>query len=170
MLYSTKLEEMAIYLREKLEINPEIILNPSHLNELSQKIQEHFKNFTIVYTSGLSKLILNNQKYFIMNIYGDEENRFYDLVEQFTFALLLDKKSLSYEQLHHSEYMFPRSWSACQNRAHYFMLAFMMPQKAFYSTMSKYLCEDGLTIRMYKMQENVNKYCYRRGIDLQMWP
>ena len=169
MLYTTELEEMAIHLREKLEIDSGIILNPSHLNELSEKIQKHFKFFSIVQTKGLSKLISNNQKYFIMNIFGDEESRFYDLVEQFTFAIALDKSLLTYGQLHHSEFMFPRIWSVWQDKAHYLMLAFMMPQKAFCSEMSKYLCEDGQAIRIYNMQENVNKYCYRRGLDLKLW-
>ena len=51
----------------------------------------------------------------------------------------------------------------------YLMLAFMMPETAFYSALTKYSSADNSTVHMFKMQKEVNKYCYKRGKDLYIW-
>lgn len=164
MLNTVVLEEMATTLREILEIDPEIILNPSHLEELSKKIEANLEGFKIVSTQGEPWLLLENEKNFTIHIVGNEESRFYDLVEQLAFAIMLDKKSLNYQQLQKSVIRFTET-----KESNYLMLAFMMPKKAFYSAMTQYSSADGSTIRMFDMQKEVNKYCYKRGKDLQIW-
>lgn len=167
MFNKVAMEDFAMSLRDLLEIDSKIILNPNHLDTLSQKIEEKLEGFKIVHSEHTTKLILENTNFFTIHICGNEENQFYDLVEQLTFAILLDKRSLNAYQLKHTEFYFPRI-SKDNGAAHYLMRAFMMPSKAFSSTLTKYSLGDG-SIRMIEMQREVNKYCYKRGIDLQIW-
>lgn len=168
MLNKVAMEDFAMTLRDILEIDSQTILNPNHLDELCKKIEEHLEGFKIVHTKHTTKLVLENTNFFTIHICGNEETKFYDLVEQLILATLLDKKSLSAYQLQHSEFYFPRFVANDQGKTRYVMRAFMMPSKAFYSILQEYLLGDG-SIRMIEMQREVNKYCYKRGIDLQIW-
>lgn len=168
MLNTLALEDMATTLREILNIDSEIILNQTHLKELSQKIEEHFEGYKIITGEDGPLLILDNENFFTIYICGNKETQFYDLVRLFTFSILLDKKSLTQYELQHSTYKFPR-FSTNHGADDYLMLAFMMPIKAFVSATTEYSSGDGSSIDMFKMQSEVNKYCYKRGIDLQMW-
>ena len=171
MINTVILEKTAAELRNILEIDSKTILNPSHLEELSKKIEEHLEGFNIISNSdleGTPYLLLENENSFTIHIYGRNQSRFFDLVEQLTFAITLDKKSLNQYELQHSEFSFPRI-SSGNKAAQYLMLAFMMPPNAFYSAMVPYTSGDGSSIDIFKMQEEVNKYCYQRGRDLQLW-
>lgn len=168
MLDKLRLEDIAKTLREMLNIDSETILNQTHFKELTQKIEEHFKNYKIIIGEVGPLLILDNENFFTIYVCGNEETQFYDLVKLFTFSILLDKKSLNHYELQHSVYHFPR-FSTNHGADDYLMLAFMMPRKAFLSATVKYSSGDGSSINMFKMQSEVNKYSYKRGIDLQMW-
>lgn len=166
MIYNGMLEEKATELRNKLEIEPKIILNQNYLDYLSKKIEEHFEYIKISSDDDESFLSLENGKFFNIHICGGAEKRFYSLVEQFSFAVLLDKRTLNNYQLQYSEFSFP-GMTETHNNAEYLMLAFMMPVRAFNSALVKYSSADGSSIDMFKMQEEVNKYCYRRLKTLQ---
>lgn len=167
MLYNPALEKMAITLRETLEVDSKVLLNSNNLEELLNKIKTNLPNFTVVITEKDSYLLLENDN-FTSHISGDRENQFYDLVEQLTFSIMLDKKSMSYNELQHSVFLFPRM--ATENKyTQYLMLAFMMPKEAFYSAVTQYSSADGSRIHMFEMQKKVNKYCHKRGRDLQLW-
>jgi len=169
MLNTVALEEIATNLREILGIDPKTILNPSHLEELTNKIETNLENFKIVINQDLPWLLLENENFFTIHINGNDKTCFYDLVEQLTFAFILDKKSLNYYQLQRSIFNFPRMTIENHGAYHYLMLAFMMPAKAFYSALTEYSSGDNSTVYMFEMQEKVNKYCYKRGKDLQLW-
>lgn len=169
MLNTVVLEQLATELREILELDSETILNPNHLEELSKKIEANLEGFKIESSEDAPWLLLENEKNFTIYIYGNEETRFYDLVQQLAFAITLDKKSLNYYQLQRSVYPFPRMSSEDNGASNYLMLAFMMPRKAFLSALTQYSSGDGSNVQMFEMQEKVNKYCYRRGKDLHIW-
>ena len=169
MLNTVAIEEIATNLREILGIDPQTILNPSHLEELTNKIETNLEGFKIVSSQDAPWLLLENENFFTIHIYGNEETRFYDLVEQLTFAIILDKKSLNHYQLQRSIFNFPRMSAENQGAAQYLMLAFMMPSRAFYSALTQYSSGDGSSVHMFEMQEKVNKYCYKRGKDLHIW-
>ena len=48
MLNTVAIEEIATNLREILGIDPQTILNPSHLEELTNKIETNLEGFKIV--------------------------------------------------------------------------------------------------------------------------
>lgn len=168
MFYKPALEETAAELREILEINSDAILNPSYFAELCEKLKTYFGYFDIKVNQYDTGLLLENEKFFTIYLCGNDEKKFYDLVQMFTFAILLDKKSLTSYELQRKMFEFPRL-SDNGGDDEYLMRAFMMPQKAFVSAVTQYSPGDGGSIMMYKMQKEVNKYCYQRGRDLQMW-
>ncbi len=156
------LEEIAKDLRKTLGIDEKIILTPQHMDELIKKVETEY--FKIERTIGNPYLLLEKEKYFTLNIRDNHEDGFHDLVEQLTFAILLDEKSLNYYQLQHSVFNFPRLLSRPEGAdANYLMLAFIMPKDTFYSLIIKYSNGDGSMINMTKMEKEVNKYCYKRG-------
>ena len=166
MINKDILEELAIDLRSILKIDEEIILNPSHLKELTQKIERYLENIKIVNSPNLSWLLLENGKTFTIHIYGNDEEKFYCLVTQLIFAIILDKKSLTELKLKRSIYLFPRTLS---KEAIYLTLAFMMPKKAFYSLVAKYTKEGKRNINFKEVEEKENRYFYKRGKDLGVW-
>ena len=164
-----RLEEFALKLREALEIQPEVILNEEHFEELCEKIPEVFPNYEIkLWDDEISRLELKNEDNFTIWIGGPAKNLIYKLVEIFTFAISLNKKDLTGHQLEYSYFDFPR-FRKDNGISEYLMLAFMMPKKAFLSTLCKYTSADGSTARLTQMQEEVNQYCYKRGCDLGIW-
>lgn len=169
MINTVVLEQIATKLRDILEIDPEIILNPNHLEEISKKIETNLDDFKIVSSPAAPLLLLENEKIFTIHIYGDTETRFYNLIERLAFAIILDKKSLNCYQLQRSVYHFPRILSEDNGASNYLMLAFMMPKRAFYSAIVQHSSGDGSSVRISEMQEKVNKYCYKRGKDLHIW-
>lgn len=84
-----------------------------------------------------------------------------------SFIILFDKKTLNTYEIEHSEFRFPRL--KMDYDVEYLKLAFMMPRKAFLKELIKYSSGDGSTVNMFKMQDEVNKFCYKRGIDLNLW-
>ena len=161
------LEEFASNLRKILQIDQNVILNPKNFDELLSKIQQ-YDDFKIVQDQGGPTLVLDKGKEFTIFIEGNVDTKFYDLVRLFTFATLLDKSALNQYELNHSEFNFPR-FSANQKSEDYLMLAFMMPRDAFVKELVKYEHADGARVRMFDMQSEVNRYCYKRGIDLGLW-
>lgn len=162
-----ELEKLANDLRNILGIKKDIILNPKHLNELLSKL-EQYDDFKIVQDQGGPTIVLDKGKEFTIFIEGGVETKFYDLVKLFTFAVILDKASLNEYELQHSVFNFPR-FSANQKAEDYLMLAFMMPRDAFLKELVKYEFAGGSGVRMFDMQSKVNRYCYKRGIDLGLW-
>lgn len=164
------LEEIAKELRKVLEFDSEVILNPNHFKELSQKIQrdEHYKIIEDVAHDGDSYMILDKDDYFSFYIFGGKIDNFYDLIEMYTYAIILDKKKLTLRELKHKVFTFPRPYYESRE-SEYLMRAFMIPAQTFKSMIVKYESSPG-RCSVEKMQNELNnKYCYKRGQDLHFW-
>ena len=164
------LEEIAVELRRVLELDSEVILNPNNFNELSQKIQrdEHYKIIEDVAHDGDSYMVLDEDKYFTFYLFGGKIDNFYDLIEMYTYAIILDRKSLTSRELKHKVFAFPRPYHDSRE-SEYLMRAFMIPAQAFKSKIVKYESSPG-RCSVEKMQNELNnKYCYKRGQDLHFW-
>ena len=164
MINKNSLELLAISLRKVLGISPNIILNPTYLDELKTKISKYscFEIVEAVSKDNVKVLFENDQRIKIF-LYGNNEKKFYDLVEMFAFAILHDTKEAN------SEFYFPRMTND-QGEADYLKLAFMMPKDEFLLRLINYSsAADGTRVNLYKMEKELNKYCYKRGISLGIW-
>ena len=162
-----QLEDVAIELRKALKIDIDLNINPKYLDELCQKIQNNISNIKIIKNEDGPKVTLKDGENWTIYICGNEEEKFYNLCEMLSFIILFDKKSLNGYELENSEFRFPRS--KMNYDMEYLNLAFMMPRKAFLRELIKYSSGDGSSVKMSKMQEEVNKYCYKRGVYSDLW-
>ena len=165
MINKRSLELIAISLRNVIGIESNVILNPTHLEELKTKISR-YGCFEIIEAKSVDnvKVVFENNKSIKIFLYGNHEKMFYDLVEMFTFAILQSQASKE----ENSEYYFPRM-TRDQGEADYLKLAFMMPKDEFLLRVIKYSSADGSKVNLLKMEKEVNKYCKKRGIDLEIW-
>lgn len=165
MINKNSLELLAISLRNAIGIASDEILNPTYLEELKAKISR-YSCFKIVEakSSDNVKVVFENKKSIKIYLYGNDEKKFYDLVEMFTFAILLYAEAKE----DNSEFYFPRM-TKDQGESDYLKLAFMMPKDAFLLRLIKYSSADGASVNLYKMEKEVNKYCHKRGIYLGIW-
>lgn len=160
------LELLAKDLREFLGMDAEVILNSNNFEELSEKIGE-CKYFKVSVSDKESYVLLENENHFTIYLCGERETKFYELVRLFTYAVLIDKESLTAKELEHKIFYLQ---GFTNKEAEYLMRAFMMPPKAMVKAMVQFeVAGDGSNIDMIKMQKEVNKYCYKRGKDLFLW-
>ena len=163
------LENIAEVLRRLLDIDEAVILKPDDFDELCKKIQKdaHYQIVNNFY-DGRGVMILDNWNHFTFYLFGSQEQKFYDLVEMYTYAIILNKNNLTPRELDYKEFLFPRPYYDSRE-SEYLMRAFMLPQKTFQSTFIKYSNSCGYC-SIEKMQKEVgNRYCYKRGQDLHFW-
>lgn len=171
LMEENSLEKVAEELRKTLEIDSDIILNPSYFEEVCEKMQKHFtKLFKIYKTSfedGVSTLVVEKDRTFKINLCGTRDRMFYELIEQIAFALLLDEEE---RNQNNKVFYFPRKTTGYENECRrYLMLAIMMPRKVFSTVLTKYQTADGGAVDILKMNLEVNKYCNERASTLHFW-
>lgn len=120
------MEKLSECLRNILEISSDKILNPTDLDDLKNKITK-FSCFKIVEAKSKDnvKVVFEKPDSIKIYLYGNKEKQFYDLVEIFTFTVLIISE---YFEATESEYYFPRVKDQ-EDETDYLKLAFMMPRK-----------------------------------------
>lgn len=163
------LEDIAVELRKVLEIDDGRILNPSDFKEVSSKIQRD-ERYKIVDSllGGEAYMTLEDEEHFTFYLFGRKKDNFYDLIEMYAYSIILDKKSLTPNELKHKVFGFPRSYNDSKE-SKYLMRAFMLPAQTFKSTVIKYESSPGKCDVERMQNELDNKYCYKRGQDLHFW-
>ena len=163
------LEQIAVSLREVLEIGNGKVLKKDDFHFLVSKIQEVFTYITIKFVNyDIDPILeLKDREKFIIILSEKKglKDKFDDLLRVFTYAIIFDKKTLNEYELEKYQFNYGQIYN--DENASYLMLAFILPKDVFLHEMVKYSYAD--RVEIFKMEEEVSKYVYKRGQDLEIW-